>query len=308
MYLSIIIPTYNRFAQLSLCLRSLASQLIVHSDIEVIIVDDHSDIQIAKDIKALCHQLNFSYISHSKNSGCAQARNTGTIRSKGKWIAFLDDDVQVNENWLNNILLITPQLPKNIIAIEGLVKGSGDGLWDREVQNLQGNSFLSCNYIIRRSALILAGGFDPNFSGPFCEDHELTVRLQKIGEIQFERFISVTHLPRKIQFLNHIRKAPWRMRTLLISEFYFYSKHPNDYYRFRNYSTFKETYKSIFFRHTLNCLRRRGFWRLIRKPHQALILIFTSAIEQICSWIFLPEYLKLINSNKNLPSSKRKLK
>jgi glycosyltransferase involved in cell wall biosynthesis len=87
---SIVIPVANRIFQLEIALKSLQSQ--VHSNIEVIVVDDSPNYVF--DIATLINNqpLNIQHIRNIVNCGAGQSRNIGISHSKGRYICFLDSD------------------------------------------------------------------------------------------------------------------------------------------------------------------------------------------------------------------------
>jgi glycosyltransferase involved in cell wall biosynthesis len=87
---SVIVPTYNRAAQVVGALSSVLAQ--THRDLEVIVVDDGSTDgtgdMVARRYGAEPRVL---YV-HQENAGVASARNAGLERARGELIAFLDSD------------------------------------------------------------------------------------------------------------------------------------------------------------------------------------------------------------------------
>ena len=85
--LSIIVPSYNRKAEVPALLESLTQQ--TSSNFEVIIVDDCS-----KDPVEVTQSYPFvvKVIRNETNQGAAESRNIGARASKGDWLLFLDDD------------------------------------------------------------------------------------------------------------------------------------------------------------------------------------------------------------------------
>jgi len=103
MKFSIIVPTYNRKRMLYGCLKSLVNQDYPKNDYEIIVIDDGSTDGTEQIIKSLIKDyknLRYFKIDHS---GQAAARNIGLRRTKGKFIAFTDDDCVVEKNWLKKI-------------------------------------------------------------------------------------------------------------------------------------------------------------------------------------------------------------
>lgn len=93
--LSIIIPTYNRNEYIGKLLDKLHNQ--IKNNVEVIVVDDHSDIPLENSW--------FKYIYLDNNSGGASIpRNVGLDNAKGKYIAFIDSDDLVSDDYIETIL------------------------------------------------------------------------------------------------------------------------------------------------------------------------------------------------------------
>lgn len=101
--LSIIIPHYNSSSSLDRLLYSIPSL----DEIEIIIVDDHSD-EVHKNrldkFKEKYKKKNiklYNNIEHKKGAGAC--RNIGIRNSTGKWILFADSDDYFLTNFYNNI-------------------------------------------------------------------------------------------------------------------------------------------------------------------------------------------------------------
>lgn len=95
MTFSFIIPVYNAEPYLRDCLDSLLSQDL--TDCEVIVIDDGS-----KDASgAICDEYaDKCRVFHVKNGGVSKARNYGLDRAQGKYVAFLDSDDMVTDNFV----------------------------------------------------------------------------------------------------------------------------------------------------------------------------------------------------------------
>jgi len=96
---SIIIPTYNRSAQLAGCLGALARLEYPRRRFQVIVVDDGSRNPPATTVAALRDRLDVTLISQP-NTGPAAARNAGAARAWGEFLAFTDDDCAPAPGWL----------------------------------------------------------------------------------------------------------------------------------------------------------------------------------------------------------------
>jgi len=93
--LSIVICTYNRFGDLTVCLDSLKNQAF--KDFEVIIVNSGIKIELDKLISKFSG-LKITHI-HYPIFELAACRNKGLLEAKGKYVAFVDDDVELDPNW-----------------------------------------------------------------------------------------------------------------------------------------------------------------------------------------------------------------
>lgn len=114
--LSIIIPTYNLNEYADRLLDVLDKQ--INEKIEVILVDDGSDIPYTSNYKWV------KIIRLPTNSGAAgKPRNVGLDNAKGKYIAFIDVDDLVSEDYIEQIL---SHLGKDITFIS----------WKSEVHNI----------------------------------------------------------------------------------------------------------------------------------------------------------------------------
>ncbi len=98
--LSIIIAIYNRKDELFELLNSLSRQ--TDKDFEVIIVDDGSQIPLLKTVELFENQLNIQFF-RKQNSGAGLTRNYGAKRAKNDWLIFLDSDVIVEKDYIQQV-------------------------------------------------------------------------------------------------------------------------------------------------------------------------------------------------------------
>ena len=84
-----------------------AESLFSHSrgvKFEYIIVDNGSDELTKKYIKSLEELPNVRVITNEKNLGFGKANNQGAGIARGRFLLFLNSDVRVGDNFLQNIL------------------------------------------------------------------------------------------------------------------------------------------------------------------------------------------------------------
>ena len=97
---SVVICTRNRNEDLRRCLESL-QMYKDRDDVEVLVVDDKSSTSHAGEVVA--RYPNCRYFK-DLGLGQGQAKNIGIREALGNYIAFTDDDVVVQPNWLENLI------------------------------------------------------------------------------------------------------------------------------------------------------------------------------------------------------------
>ena len=118
-FFSIILPTHNRKDVIGRAIDSALSQ--TYSHFELIVVDDGSDDGTVKYLKKNYKQYideNKIRIITSKKVGVSIARNIGLANAKGKWIAYLDSDNIIMNDYLQSFLyyIISNPDKKNFYA------------------------------------------------------------------------------------------------------------------------------------------------------------------------------------------------
>lgn len=192
MYISVVIPTYNRLPILKKCLLSLEQQIIKDSIIreyEIILVDDGSTDQTIEWLAKNSQYLTHLRIFQQKHQGAAAARNLGIDKSQGDTIIFIDSDLVVTENFLQ----------AHADALEkGRAKNKSDRLFtygwvintcnfenptkeSYKITDFSAAYFATGNVAISKKWLLEAGKFDTQFQLYGWEDLELGVRLKKLN-------------------------------------------------------------------------------------------------------------------------------
>jgi glycosyltransferase involved in cell wall biosynthesis len=213
MFVSIIIPTFNRPDELTICLLALANQFVPDTlHFEVIISDDSSSCSA----RTLLHHHQFSFARWVRGAGIGPAanRNNGAAHARGDWFAFLDDDCIPDDDYLEKIAEAIIANPDTGI-LEGYTYPGRERIrYDEEtVTNLSGGRLWSCNMLIRRKLFLQLRGFCEEFPSPAMEDIDLhlTIKQRRIP-IHFCPAIKVCHpwrkrkpLSFKLQMISSIR-------------------------------------------------------------------------------------------------------
>lgn len=101
--ISIIMPVYNTEKYVKRCIESVLQQ--TYSNIELIIVDDCSLGNIKEIAKNFINvDKRVTIISHQKNEGLFRARLTGAKKATGDYIAFIDSDDYVTNDYYHTLI------------------------------------------------------------------------------------------------------------------------------------------------------------------------------------------------------------
>lgn len=96
--ISIVVPIYKVEEYINRCIDSILNQ--THKNIEIILVDDGSPDNSGKICDEYAKKDKRIKVIHKKNEGVSIARNTGIENSSGEYIAFVDPDDYIGENYI----------------------------------------------------------------------------------------------------------------------------------------------------------------------------------------------------------------
>jgi GT2 family glycosyltransferase len=189
---SLIIPTYQRPAQLSTCLRALAQLDYPRDRFEVLVVDDGSETPVDKVVAPFMDELTVILLRQA-NAGPATARNTGAARAHGQFLAFTDDDCAPAPDWLYTLATRFAVTPADAIAGRTL-NALPDNPYATASQLLvsflftyhnadpsQARFATTSNLALPADTFRTLNGFDPTFSFAGGEDYEFCIRWLSHG-------------------------------------------------------------------------------------------------------------------------------
>jgi succinoglycan biosynthesis protein ExoM len=98
---SVVIPTYRRPGDLARAIASVVAQQGVAASFEIIVVDNDPDGSVRSLVAGMAAEspVPIRYV-HEARPGISHARNTGVASATGRYLAFLDDDEEVDPDWL----------------------------------------------------------------------------------------------------------------------------------------------------------------------------------------------------------------
>lgn len=206
MKVSIIIPSYRRFAPLLNTLEDLKKQ--AYQDFEIIVVDQNPawPEELKAQLEEIQQDSRILWITQEKPE-VVIARNNAVEKSQGEILIFIDDDVEIRDSSFIHKHVINFDDPEiHVVAGRECSQKSAfeasenepeseikkithlsplqQTLWfDRNSNHsMEVCTFSTCNGSIRKSTFLAVGGFDENFRGnSYGDDYDLILRLHKLG-------------------------------------------------------------------------------------------------------------------------------
>jgi glycosyltransferase involved in cell wall biosynthesis len=204
--ISLVVTTYNRAALLAAALKSVAASRFENpAGVEVIVVDNNSTDgtrQTVAEIQAGDFPFVLRYVLESQQ-GLSYARNRGIDESKGQYVAFMDDDQLLDQDYLAKLepafrstgaicvggplfYYNKESLPKWLPA---LIDDAGERNHGDEIAilSLHGGRLIGGNMVFVRRELLDIGKYDVTLgrSGASLlagEEDELQDRLHRAGK------------------------------------------------------------------------------------------------------------------------------
>ncbi len=194
---SFVVPAYNEEALLPSCLHAIQAEIARSGAAAEIVVVDNASTDRTAEIAA-----GFDGVSvvHEPRKGLVQARKAGFEASSGTLVANIDADTLVPPGWIDRV---EAEFAKDaaLVAVSGpydyydvptrirvaarmfYIVGFGTYCFNRYVLRV-GSMVQGGNFVLKRDALIRAGGFDPSFTF-YGEDTDIARRMAQVGSVKF---------------------------------------------------------------------------------------------------------------------------
>lgn len=242
MFLSVVIPTYDRLPILQKCLRALEAQQCLDDgdDYEVVVVDDGSTDGTVDWLRDHQAELPHVRLVGQEHAGPALGRNLGVDEARGDVIVFIDSDLVVVPDFLHHharqLRASWERRGDRLCFTYGAVINTHNfeapEAEPHKLSDLSWAYFATGNVAIDRGVLLASGLFDTAFRLYGWEDLELGERLRQMGVVLVRCPEAVGyhwHPPLSLeQIPDLIRKERERARMGLV----FYRKHPTRRVRF----------------------------------------------------------------------------
>ena len=220
--LSVIIPS-TRSSSLKETINSVHRMNLEAIKYEVVVVDNTNNKLIKSTIDALSKEHgNLVYI-HESRPGLHYARHSGLRAAKGSIVAYIDDDIEVETDWGENIIKIMQD--EKIVLLGGKVLpkyASEPKEWIPCTNSASGSDqlinyylslinlgckkticspsyILGCNFITRKKLVIDIGGFHPDgmpWSSRYLRgdgETHLANQLEKMGKVLYSPELVTYH-------------------------------------------------------------------------------------------------------------------
>ncbi len=204
--ISLIIPTYNRAAQLIAALQSVVVQDLRPAEWECVVVNSRSDDDTAERFAAFAaaHPACHLRMVDEQQAGLSHARNRGIAEAQAPLLAFIDDDEWIEPQFLRAYVELFEVRPTAMAAGGPIVAEYPEGrpawlskypetaianvmYFGRTIRPFPANRIPGGgNMALRREAFDLCGGFDPQLGRvgnklTGGEENDLFERLREQG-------------------------------------------------------------------------------------------------------------------------------
>lgn len=252
---SVIIPTFNSCKTIEKCLDSIKHQSYLN--LEIIVVDKFSTdntVNIAKNYTNNVNKLNASER--------AEQKNFGVKKSKGKYVFFVDSDMDLSPKVIENCV----KCFKRNESIGGLIIPEisvGNSFWI-EVRNyekcLYEYSKVESARFFRKDLVIKVGGFDETLV--FLEESVIHQKIEKLGYDVTNRIESpILHDETDFSFFKHLKKKIYYGETMKL---------------YKNHYDYAEEQLGVVYRSKLLINKKS-----LKNPILSIPLIFLKALEFI---------------------------
>lgn len=127
--ISLVIPVYNVEKYLDKCMASVLNQ--TYPNFEVILVDDGATDKSG----SMCDEYENKdprvKTFHKKNGGLSDARNFGVEHASGSWIAFIDSDDFVTDDYLEYLYNLIEKYDATIACASAMMPKKREGIRDQ---------------------------------------------------------------------------------------------------------------------------------------------------------------------------------
>lgn len=205
MIVSVVITTKDEEEHIGNCLESIRNQSYSSKEIEIIVIDNNSSDKTKEIAKRYTEKV------YNFGSERSAQRNFGIQQAMGKYILYLDADMALSENAIQECIekceregRIGLYIPERII---------GKGYWIK-VRDFE-RSFYNATCIdavrfVQKDKFLEIGGFDESLTGP--EDWDFDRRIKEIGKTDIINSL-IYHNEGEFNLKRYIKKKIYYARS-----------------------------------------------------------------------------------------------
>ncbi|MBR4994766.1 MAG: glycosyltransferase family 2 protein [Alistipes sp.] len=190
--ISVVVPLYNKVAEIEQTLRSVLAQTICPR--EVIVIDDGSTDGSGDVVERMMAEMPYLKLVRQQNSGVSAARNRAIEMAEGEWVALLDGDDIWEPDFLKSILLLIERWPecgayatafyvddgrKRVVGSTPTLTGKVDFF----AESMSRYVLIPSATVLRRDLVLKLGGFPVGMR--MGEDQYLWTKVARTAEVAF---------------------------------------------------------------------------------------------------------------------------
>ena len=213
---SFVIPCGNRYQLLLETLDSIAALDYASEDIEVLVAAQADDKAVAamKFSETTAPLPKLTVMQVDPTGTISRSRNIGADATSGDYLAFIDADVALSKNWLNEMLATLERGP-HILAAAAQRCDNNAPVTERvrtAIVRITKDSLVGSttgqNLLVRRADFERVGGFPEQLIT--CEDVYFTQALSQHGTLMLTSDADFKHLGEDMTFTQLFKKEIWR--------------------------------------------------------------------------------------------------
>jgi glycosyltransferase involved in cell wall biosynthesis len=192
--ISFIVPAYNEESSISNCLTAIDEEIRRSGIIaEIIVINNGSTDDTGVIVRSLVKFIRDLRVVYEPQQGLVWARQRGFMEAQYDYIANIDADTNIPPGWIDKAIKVMADF--KVVVVSGPFVYYDMGLAVRMASkffyligyishNLIGPMVQGGNFVVRKQALQMVGGYDTNIEF-FGEDTTIAKRLAKVGKIKF---------------------------------------------------------------------------------------------------------------------------
>ena len=206
---SVIVPTKNSEKFLEKCLISIKEQSY-YPNVELIVVDNFSSDRTPEIARKYADKF------YQKGPERSSQRNYGAKMSKGKYLLFIDSDMELTKNVIRECVDVVSS-EKNIVGVIIPEISVGEGFWAKckalERECYIGDETIEAARFFEKKVFLKFDGYDEDIAGG-GEDWDLPIRIKKSGYKIGRVNALIEHNEGKLSLWKSMRKKFYYAKTV----------------------------------------------------------------------------------------------